>query len=119
MSLPHQDWTPVIVRKNTGKTTTGQTVPKHHVNKSTNVVKVEKIWDPNDPDAEPETKPVLVGRELGQQIQKARTAKGMTQKELACALNMPVGVINDYERGTGVHNSSFISKIKKYLGITK
>ena len=121
MSFNHQDWTPVILNKrsNTKTADNTQTVAKPHINKPSNGIKVEKIWDPKDPDAEPETRPVMVTRELGQQIQQARTAKGMTQKELANAICIPVSVISDYERGSGVHNSNYISKIKNYLGITK
>jgi ribosome-binding protein aMBF1 (putative translation factor) len=119
MSFNHQDWTPVIIGKRTRTSENTQTVAKPSNNKLSNGIKVEKIWNPKDPNAEPETRPVMVTHELGQQIQQARTAKSMTQKELANAICIPVSVISDYERGTGVHNSNHISKIKKYLGITK
>jgi ribosome-binding protein aMBF1 (putative translation factor) len=121
MTHPHQDWTQVILNNHT-KTKTSvqtQTVVKHNVNTPSNGVKVKKIWDPKDPNAEPEIRPVMVTHEFGQQIQQTRTAKGITQKELANAVCIPVSIINDYERGAGVHNSNHISKIKKYLGITK
>lgn len=121
MSSNHQDWTPVILNKrsNTKTAENTQTVSKPHINKSSNGIKVEKIWDPKDPNAEPETRPVMVTRDLGQQIQQARSAKGMTQKALANAISIPVSVINDYERGVGVYNSNYISKIKNYLAIPK
>jgi ribosome-binding protein aMBF1 (putative translation factor) len=120
MSFPYQDWTPVVLTKRT-RTKSGntQTVPKQHINKTSNGIKVEKLWDPKDPNAEPETRPVMVSKELGQQIQKARTEREMTQRELASAISIPSTVINDYERGEGVYNITHVNKIKKFLGITK
>lgn len=121
MSFQHQDWTPIILNKKSNTNANGakETVPKTHVNKPNNGIKVEKVWDPKDPDGEPETRPVMVSRELGQQIQKARTERNMTQKELATALSIPSNIINEYERGAGVHNINYVNKIKKYLGIGK
>ncbi len=115
MSFTHQDWTPIVLNKNTNTNKTPkQTHP--HVQ---NTVKVQKIYDPENPDAEPDVKPVMVDKEFGMLIQKFRTAKGLTQKQLAAAINLPVQVISEYERGTGVRNGNYVSKIKKYLGITK
>ena len=111
-----QDWTPVVLKKQTKPT--GNTSTKHH-NDSSNGIKVKKILDPKDPDAEPEIHPVMISRVLGQQIQQARIAKQMTQKELANAMCLPVSVINNYERGNCVYNFNHISKIKNYLGIAK
>lgn len=112
--MTDQDWTPVIFKKPV-KTTQVKARPAQ----TTTITKVEKIYDPNDPEAEPEIKPVMIGKEFGTLIQQHRTAKGMTQKQLAQALNLSVQVINDYERGTGTRNAQYVSKIKKYFGITK
>ena len=119
MSHSHQDWNSVTIGKVTKTNENSQTIAKHHVSKPSNGVKVEKIIDPNDPDAEPETRPVMITHTLSQQIQQARVAKGMTQKELANAISIPVSVINEYERGDAVHNINYITKIKNYLGIKK
>jgi len=118
--MEHQNWEPVILTKknpNANKVTT--TVPKQHINKTPSAIKTEKIYDPNNPDAEPEIKPVMIDSEFGKQIAAARCAKNMTQKQLATALNLPVSVINEYERGQGVRNGAYVSKIKSYLGIHK
>ena len=119
MSHSHQDWNSVTIGKVTKTNENTQTISKPHVSKPSNGIKVEKIIDPNDPDAEPETRPVMITHTLSQQIQQARVAKGMTQKELANALSIPVAVINEYERGDAVHNINYITKIKNYLGIRK
>ena len=49
-------------------------------------------------------------------IQKARAAKGLTQKQLAQQLNMQPQVINEYESGKGVPNNAINAKIEKALG---
>lgn len=118
MSFTHQDWDPVVLNKNTKpKPSDGHQAVKSHMNKPSNGIKVEKVY--YDKDEEPENKPVMIDKEFGMLVQKFRTAKGLTQKELAQAINLPVQVINEYERGTGVRNSNYVSKIKNYLGITK
>ncbi len=123
MSFSHQDWTPVTIRKNTDskqkKVDPNNLVAKQGANKQHTAIKTEKIWDAADPDGEPETRAVMIDKDFGQQIQKARVAKQMTQKDLANALSIPVSVINEYERGQGVRNGNYVSKIKKYLNINK
>lgn len=118
--MDHQQWEPVILTKknpSTNKITT--TVPKKNINKTPNAIKTEKIYDSNNPDAEPDIRPVMIDSEFGKKIAAARCTKNMTQKQLAVAINLPVNVINEYERGQGIHNSTYISKIKNYLGIHK
>lgn len=121
MSFSHQDWTPVVIKKTTNTKQTNPTnlVAKQGANKQQAAIKTEKVWDASDPDGEPETRPVMIDKEFGQQITKARVAKQMTQKDLANALSLPVSVITDYERGQGIRNGNYVSKIKKYLNINK
>ncbi len=121
MSFSHQDWTPVVIKKNTNtkQTNPANLVAKQGANKQQAAIKTEKVWDASDPDGEPETRPVMIDKEFGQQITKARVAKQMTQKDLANALSLPVSVITDYERGQGIRNGNYVSKIKKYLNINK
>lgn len=57
-----------------------------------------------------------ISTELKTAIMKARTAKGLTQKQLAQQLNMQPQVINEYESGKGVPNNAIIAKIEKALG---
>lgn len=115
--MDYQDWTPVIIKK-TKKVVTTAGPAKQHLNKQETSATVTKYYDPNDPDADPETRPVLIGRELGQKFQKARVEKGLTQKELANALSIPVNIVTEYEKGTGVRNGATVSKLKKYLNIS-
>lgn len=112
--MSFQDWEPVVLRKNTPVVKKEQ---KLHTTSTMNTVK--KIYDPENPNAEPEIKPVLVGREFGQKMRDMRCAKKMTQKQLANALSLPETIINHYELGTAVRNGQHIGTIKRYLKITE
>jgi ribosome-binding protein aMBF1 (putative translation factor) len=118
MSNPHQDWTQVVWNKNK-PTIEKKKVPKQFLNKVNNSINVEKIYDPENPDAEPEIRPVMIEQTFAQQITQARLTKGLTQKQVANALSIPVAVINEYERGTGVRDGNYVSKLKKYFNLTK
>lgn len=114
--MDHQQWTPIIfTNKNTNKETT--TVPKQNINKNPNTIKTKKIYDPDNPNAEPDIRPVLINAEFGKKIAEARCVKKLNQKDLAVATNIPVSVINEYERGQGVYNSTYVNKLKKYLNL--
>jgi len=63
-----------------------------------------------------ELKHATVSTELKVAMMKARTAKGLTQKQLATALNMQVQVINEYESGKAIPNNAIIAKIERHLG---
>ena len=63
-----------------------------------------------------ELKHATVSKDLRLAIQKGRTAKGLTQKQLATQLNMQPAVINEYESGKAVPNNAVIAKIEKALG---
>ena len=117
MSFSHQNWTPVVL--NQKKTNPSNLVAKQGVNKQNSVIKTEKVWNGVDPNDEPDTRPVTIDKKFGQQILKARLEKKMTQKCLANAISIPDTVIAEYERGEGLHNGNYISKIKKYLNINK
>jgi putative transcription factor len=54
---------------------------------------------------------------LGKSIEQARTAKKMTQLDLARALVVQPPIIKQYENGTAIPNNAFIAKIEKTLGV--
>jgi ribosome-binding protein aMBF1 (putative translation factor) len=118
--MNHQQWDPIVLTsKNPKKSETRTTVLKSSVIKQSNPVKMEKIYDPNNPDTEPITKPVMIDSEFGKQIVAARCARKLTQKELANKISIPESIIKDYEKGQGVRNGAYISKIKNFLNIHK
>ena len=63
-----------------------------------------------------ELKHKTVSKDLRLAISKARTAKGLTQKQLATQLNMQPQIINEYESGKAIPNNAVIAKIEKALG---
>jgi putative transcription factor len=57
-----------------------------------------------------------VPTELKLALQKARNAKGISQKQLATQLNMQPQVVNEYESGKAIPNNAIIAKFEKALG---
>lgn len=102
----HQDLNPVVFTK-TGsqrKDAVFETVNKNKVNP------VNKKLDEDLPELK------YIG-ELGKKFQQARSAKGLTQKDLAKQLNMDVKVYQEIESGKAVYNGQVVGKIKRKLGV--
>ena len=57
-----------------------------------------------------------VDKSLSKAIMQARTAKKMTQKELATAINEKPQVVGEYESGKAIPNPQIISKLERKLG---
>eukprot|EP00527_Entomoneis_sp_CCMP2396_P004340 CAMPEP_0198143270 /NCGR_PEP_ID=MMETSP1443-20131203/6253_1 /TAXON_ID=186043 /ORGANISM="Entomoneis sp., Strain CCMP2396" /LENGTH=176 /DNA_ID=CAMNT_0043806485 /DNA_START=30 /DNA_END=557 /DNA_ORIENTATION=+ len=60
---------------------------------------------------------VKVDKSLSKAIMQARTAKKLTQKELATACNEKPQVIAEYESGKAIPNPQIISKLERKLGV--
>jgi putative transcription factor len=63
-----------------------------------------------------ELKHAKVDKSLSKAIMQARTAKKMTQKDLATAINEKPQVIAEYESGKAIPNGAIIVKIERKLG---
>ena len=57
-----------------------------------------------------------VDKSLSKAIMQARTAKKMTQKELATAINEKPQVVAEYESGKAIPNPQIIGKLEQKLG---
>lgn len=57
-----------------------------------------------------------VSKDLKIALQQARTAKGMTQKDLAQKLQMDAKTVNEYESGKAIPNNAVIAKMERALG---
>merc|ERR1719361_2713294 len=55
--------------------------------------------------------------ELGKAIMQARTAKIMTQKQLAMAVNELPSVVQCTENGSAVYNPEIVKKLERALGV--
>ena len=105
-NLDHQDWKTIIIKK-----------PKDNVKNSKKKVNndsqkkfaVEKKGDEGDLSQK------KITLELRQSIMKCRSAKSLTQKQLATSINLPLQVISDIESGKALYNPQHINKIKRFL----
>ena len=71
--------------------------------------------DSDDPD--PKQLGSNISLDLRMQIQKARTAKKISQKELAQRLNVKSDLINQYEAGKVKPDNRIIQKMGNILGV--
>lgn len=115
--MDHQDWKPVIFKKSRQQLQKEGKIKKEKVlntkrPNSNNVSANLKKLDGDD--VEP-TK--YVPKEIAKTIQQARTAKKMTQQDLANRLNVKKNIINDLESGKMVLNKGFVNRVKRVLGV--
>jgi ribosome-binding protein aMBF1 (putative translation factor) len=124
MSQPNseaQDWKPLVMVKNktkeeeikSGNFTTEKKVDGGKNNSATKInndVNLKKLE--NDEDYKLPT----VSYNFKMELQKARTAKKLTQAQLAQQCNIPVNTIKDYESGKGIINTNHLNSINRKLG---
>jgi len=115
--MNHQNWETVnLGKKNPNAPSVVKTkVAKQKINNNLTTVKCEKLYDPKEPEAEPEIKPIMVTRDFGKQIASTRLEKQLTQKQLANQLCIPHNIISEYEMGKGVYNINYVNKIKRFI----
>ena len=115
MSFAHQDWKPVVFRKkidNKKSSKNTKVVARSNVKNHTGLNKNTTVKDDD------EIKKIkTVGLETGKQIQQARLAKKIKQKELAQRLNVQVSIIQQYENGKAKYNGAMLTRIGKVLGV--
>ncbi len=97
----HQDWTPVVIRKTSNKTT----------KKSEDEIYSKIKFETED------VKIKYIPSDISQLIISGRNAKKLTRKQLANELNLKEDVIADIETGKAIYNGNIISRIKRYLGV--
>ena len=121
--LAHQDWTTVTLKRGGGFVLDGGASNLLPNNKpgcamssvtSTPARKIEARID--DPDGTGSVLP-KVSRADGALIVAARTARKLTQLQLATHLNMQKKDIQEIECGKAIENRAQLSKIRRYLGI--
>ena len=119
-----QDWNTVILKKNTS---TQPRVAKTNADlnaafRSGSVEAVKKVSHKGVPSnaraLDEETEDfhhATLSHEFKIALQKARTAKGLNQTQLAQKLSVKVNVINDYENGKVIPNPQVISQLNRAL----
>jgi putative transcription factor len=105
--MEHQDWNPVVLRKDSKQALTARKHPHNRPGTKTFL----------DLDSDDPTAPKRIGYTLRIAIQSARQAKKLTQKELATKLNVTQGTITDYENGKVTPQPQILSKMSRILGV--
>lgn len=78
---------------------------------SATIMSARKLEESDEPG-----KIAKVDKSLSKAIAQARTAKKMTQKDLATAINEKPQVVAEYESGKAIPNPQIITKLEKQLG---
>lgn len=120
--MSHQDWKEVTFKKDLSKDKQhisqqqrrGNTVSKKKMQGSEDAAKMRSLEN------ETETfKLKKIDAKLSKQIQQARCGLGLSQKDLANKVNLPVKTIVEYENGKAIPDNKVLNKLKRTLKITK
>jgi putative transcription factor len=118
--MDHQDWTVITLKKkkktnkksqNVGGTVTKNTPPNKQNKSNFSASRIEEKMD-NDEYHLPS-----VSHSLQMQIQQARQAKNMTQKDLAQKANISESIVKSYESGKAIPTQADLNKLRKVLGV--
>jgi len=71
-----------------------------------------------DDNEAPDFKHATITLDFKLALQKARTEKKWSQKDLAQKVNVKQSVINDYESGKAIPDPALISKLNRVLGVS-
>ena len=107
-TLDHQDWKTIIVHKpkTSDKVKNASKKPSNTTLKNASIEKKAESDDLHHKQ---------LTLKLRQDIMKGRSAKSITQKQLANSINLPQQVISDIESGKAIYNANHINKIKRFL----
>lgn len=102
--MEHQDWDTFYItpKKNTQENNKKQFVKS----------KEQKMKDSEE---EGKLSHKKMDSEFGKLLQKYRLSQGLTQKDIAQKLNIPVKDINEIESGKMKHNGQLMGKIKRFM----
>uniref|UniRef100_A0A6C0J985 HTH cro/C1-type domain-containing protein n=1 Tax=viral metagenome TaxID=1070528 RepID=A0A6C0J985_9ZZZZ len=107
--MDYNDTKPVILTKNKNKTHSqvSKVMSKNFSSSG------KKKVDP----ADELPKQQFIGKDIGKIIQQTRLNKKLSQKDLACKMNMDSKMIQKYENGTAERNGNILNKLGKILGV--
>lgn len=102
-----QDWEPVVLSKRRKATPHPLFAAQSQMSKVTRKA-LEEDGHPGKVDT--------IDHNTSQRIQQARSAKGMTRKELAQRIGVKDTLLADYENGKAIPNASILNKIERVVG---
>ena len=109
--MEHQDWNTLYVNcKVADKTNNSK--PS---NNKTFIANPEKKMEKQIEDGK--LKHNIVDPDFSKKVQQKRLSMGLTQKQLAQKLNMPVQTISEIESGKSKYNPQIFNKIKRIIKI--
>jgi len=116
--MEHQDWNVVTFKKKQPIQKEAQ-VKSSVITATTSTTTNKPAWKIEQQVDGDNGKPIqYVSKADGQLIIQGRIAMKLTQKDLACKLNMQPKEIQDIETGKAIENKMVLSKIRKFLGIS-
>jgi ribosome-binding protein aMBF1 (putative translation factor) len=105
MSLPHQDWEPVILKKRPPPAKPKQPTYTDQQSKKLESDEINEIK--------------YFDREFCQKVQKARLERKLTQKQLANQMNYREEVIKELEQGKLKYDPQLKVKLMRFFGFRK
>ena len=114
--MNHQDWKPIILKKNSETKKTKNTILTCKNNLNNNQV-INTDINLKKLDKDDIVKIDYVPKEISKKIQQARLNYKMSQEALANKLNIKKNVINDLESGKLKYDKAFVNKVNKILKI--
>ena len=119
----HQDWKPVTWHKRAVTETDKKVALRAAVRAGTATAvgrkdnqKLQQMHKLASEQGDSGFQHATVSRRFSTELQKARLAKKLTQKQLALMISEKQTVINDYESGKARPNAAVITKLSRALG---
>jgi putative transcription factor len=111
----HQDWTPVVI---SGKKNLPPGQTKYNIEEKKSDAEKSRLAKSFAIENETEIfQTATIPHALSQEIIQARTAKGLTQKQLANMIHVQQSIIASYENGKAIPDNQLLQKIAKGLGV--
>ena len=101
--MEHQNWDTIFIHKKKENQSGGKEYVKS---------KEQKLKEKEE---EGKLSHKKMDSEFGKSLQKYRLSQGLTQKDIAKKLNIPVKDINEIESGKMKHNGQLMGKIKRLM----
>ena len=110
--MDHQDWNTIYVKANKTMNETENHQKKTKKDKTKDQKLNEQVETGNFTHKK-------MDKKYGSDIQKLRSSKGWTQKELAQKLNINPKEITKIENGTAIHNGALMNRLNNLFQIKK
>lgn len=104
--MDHQDWNTIYVKPKKSDNQVGGKTKQYVKSKEQKMSEAEE---------EGKLTHKKMDSDFGKSLQKYRLSQGLTQKDIAQKLNIPVKDINEIESGKMKHNGQLMGKIKRLM----